>query len=195
MIVACQHCNGSFRTKASQVLLGKGKFCSVACAVSARPRTEEARSCEECGSSFVAKGHRIRAGWGRFCSARCHDEARMRRAYRTCEHCGSVWSVPLSRLTHGPARYCSKACYIAVQKSTAIPKADRHWSAESRNARRNAIERDGFQCVECGSDADLSVHHVVPFADGGTNDLANLATLCRPCHEHAHRVLRELAAA
>lgn len=32
----------------------------------------------------------------------------------------------------------------------------------------------------------LDVHHVVPRANGGTNGLYNLLTLCRHCHEDVH---------
>ncbi|MFC6752781.1 HNH endonuclease [Halorubrum tibetense] len=32
----------------------------------------------------------------------------------------------------------------------------------------------------------LEVHHVVPRANGGTNDLSNLITLCPDCHEDVH---------
>ena len=32
----------------------------------------------------------------------------------------------------------------------------------------------------------LEVHHVVPRANGGTNDLSNLLTLCPDCHEDVH---------
>jgi 5-methylcytosine-specific restriction endonuclease McrA len=30
----------------------------------------------------------------------------------------------------------------------------------------------------------LEVEHIVPLADGGTNDLENLQLLCRDCHKH-----------
>ena len=31
------------------------------------------------------------------------------------------------------------------------------------------------------------MHHVKPLAEGGSNDLENLAVLCRGCHIEAHR--------
>ena len=70
-------------------------------------------------------------------------------------------------------------------------------------ARRAALDRDGWRCVECGHPGALEVHHVVPLDQGGAPlDLANLQTLCRGCHIGAHmdparrewrRFLREIA--
>lgn len=58
--------------------------------------------------------------------------------------------------------------------------------------RRRAIERDEFQCQECGvhggpnGEAQLHVDHVTPQATGGSDDVENLRTLCRSCHMAKH---------
>jgi 5-methylcytosine-specific restriction endonuclease McrA len=41
-------------------------------------------------------------------------------------------------------------------------------------------------CVACGSTDDLQHHHVVTRAEGGSNDAANLITLCHGCHLKLH---------
>lgn len=45
------------------------------------------------------------------------------------------------------------------------------------------LERDGHQCVRCGRPCPHPQHHDVnhirPKAQGGTDDMANLETLCR----------------
>jgi DEAD/DEAH box helicase domain-containing protein len=73
-----------------------------------------------------------------------------------------------------------------------------NWS-QQRNAAR---ARDGFRCRQCGKAEDPSegrqhdVHHIVPFRSFGyvlglnenyrlANDLDNLQTLCRACHQRA----------
>jgi len=71
--------------------------------------------------------------------------------------------------------------------------------AEWRNARKDALERDGYECVECGMgrethkthfDRDLEVHHITPVSDGGEKyDRDNLESLCVPCHKQRHREL------
>jgi len=44
--------------------------------------------------------------------------------------------------------------------------------------------RDGWACqAACGCTAELSMHHIVPRAEGGSDDPANLITLCSMCHD------------
>ncbi len=68
-------------------------------------------------------------------------------------------------------------------------KNDPRWHA----ARADCLDRDGYQCQECGSEDDLTVDHRIPldvlFAHGITPeaidqalDVDNLQTLCRPCN-------------
>lgn len=79
-----------------------------------------------------------------------------------------------------------------------------------RNKRRRArercwetvAERDGYRCQNCGvgaiivlgSDSEpkldtshLTIDHIRPLADGGTNDLSNLQVLCRDCNLKKNR--------
>lgn len=42
--------------------------------------------------------------------------------------------------------------------------------------------RDGYRCLLCGASRPLTVDHHVAIVNGGTNDLTNLRTLCRPCN-------------
>jgi len=45
--------------------------------------------------------------------------------------------------------------------------------------RKQVLERDGYECQECGSsDRTLHVHHVTPISEGGSHRLSNLETLC-----------------
>ena len=48
--------------------------------------------------------------------------------------------------------------------------------------RRRVFDRDGWQCVVCHSRARLECDHIEGLAEGGTNELTNLRTVCRPCH-------------
>lgn len=49
-------------------------------------------------------------------------------------------------------------------------------------AKERALERDGHKCVQCGSEEYLQVDHICEQADGGSNYLENLQTLCKSCH-------------
>lgn len=65
------------------------------------------------------------------------------------------------------------------------------WTPRWRRLRQVALERDGWRCTLCGRAGRLEVHHVQPTSEGGAVwDLANLRTLCRPCHFEQHREAR-----
>ena len=51
----------------------------------------------------------------------------------------------------------------------------------------------GFVCEKCGKklnpnwrEKDYDIHHIIPFAKGGTHALDNLIVLCRVCHKTEH---------
>ena len=52
--------------------------------------------------------------------------------------------------------------------------------------RRLVFARDGWRCMKCGQRGRLECHHVEPLWAGGSNDLANLLTVCRSCHIREH---------
>ncbi len=55
----------------------------------------------------------------------------------------------------------------------------------SKQTRVQVLARDGYKCKMCGRTKDevpLEVDHIIPVADGGTDELKNLATLCRDCN-------------
>ena len=47
-------------------------------------------------------------------------------------------------------------------------------------------------CVLCRKlDGWLDAHHIEPKGRGGPDEVSNLVTLCRSCHEEVHRAPRE----
>ena len=57
--------------------------------------------------------------------------------------------------------------------------------ALSKSTRFEVFKRDHFTCQYCGKKAPeviLEVDHIVPVAEGGTNELLNLVTSCRDCN-------------
>jgi hypothetical protein len=48
--------------------------------------------------------------------------------------------------------------------------------------RWDVLERDNFTCQRCGSRRYLSVDHIKPESRGGTIEMSNLQTLCKPCN-------------
>lgn len=57
--------------------------------------------------------------------------------------------------------------------------------------RRVVHARDGYRCTSCGCQVgrDADVHHLLPRSMGGTDELANLVTLCDGCHAAHHPML------
>lgn len=49
-----------------------------------------------------------------------------------------------------------------------------------------ARKRDGGACVKCSSTKNLQTHHIQAQADGGSDDIGNLVTLCSLCHQEWH---------
>lgn len=54
------------------------------------------------------------------------------------------------------------------------------------------LERDNYTCRYCGACNNLHIHHIVYRSHGGTNDPANLITLCWRCHGDIHLGKRNL---
>ncbi len=77
---------------------------------------------------------------------------------------------PICRRERKAARRRLKSTADSYRKR--IPKA--------RRAR--IYERDGHACLRCGSHRKLTLDHVVPIAQGGTNAESNLQTLCEGCN-------------
>ncbi|WP_406310700.1 HNH endonuclease [Streptomyces sp. NBC_00623] len=44
------------------------------------------------------------------------------------------------------------------------------------------LRRDGFRCLACGSEDDLTVDHIQHQSAGGRHGIENLRTLCRSCN-------------
>lgn len=69
-----------------------------------------------------------------------------------------------------------------------------------KEIRAKVLVRDNYTCCSCrrplselvGLGRHLEVDHIIRLADGGTNALINLQTLCNKCHENRlnHRHLR-----
>lgn len=57
--------------------------------------------------------------------------------------------------------------------------------------RHRVYRRDNYSCVNCGArDVELHAHHIVPLSRGGTNNVSNIITLCRDCHQRLHPHMR-----
>ena len=59
-----------------------------------------------------------------------------------------------------------------------------------RSLRQELVSKHGTFCQKCGLDSDhLHVHHLIPRAAGGSDDMSNVALLCASCHGKADAVV------
>lgn len=61
----------------------------------------------------------------------------------------------------------------------------------STELRQFILERDGYECVDCGSDDHLQIDHIHPVSKGGETTEENLQTLCRPCNARKRDRIRK----
>lgn len=76
------------------------------------------------------------------------------------------------------------------------PEMNRHWEYQEgpnygfENTKAMVLNRDQYTCQCCKGkrkDSKLEVHHIVFRSQGGSDDEANLITLCSTCHKKIHK--------
>lgn len=107
--------------------------------------------------------------------------------YRLCNTCDRTY--PMAGRSTGKCPDCMRAYERdkSRRRRTTSPAARTRDTAAWQHARAQARARDGG-CIHRATgtcNGNLSVHHILPLEQGGTNELANLVTLCRRHHEEA----------
>ena len=81
-----------------------------------------------------------------------------------------------ARIVSKTEKYCKDLKFmlydIKPTKRKPIPKS----------VREDTFKRDNYCCVNCGSTKNLEVDHDESLANGGTDNIDNLQTLCRDCN-------------
>lgn len=218
----CNYCGTEFHSPYEKA------YCSDECLSKADPYAgennpnfrggKEETECVLCGKSFsYYPSEKV----GLYC-AECVDTAEWREIPPNTGENNPRWSggkrefecavcaEPVERYPSnatGDVILCREACRRAWLSESFTGDGHPNWKGGGNEpygegwaaTRRAALERDGYACVRCGTDADAlgrnpDVHHIVPvrhyieaaaFEKTDAHTLENVVTLCPPCHRKA----------
>jgi len=77
--------------------------------------------------------------------------------------------------------------YEVIDILIAVPLRGRAGSTAWKRIRMVILCRDDWRCQDCGIRKRLTIHHIVPRTQGGSDHPDNLVTLCRTCHDAIHK--------
>lgn len=218
----CDYCEAEFHSPHEK------RYCSEACLAASESFEgennpnwnggKETTECKICSTEFQYYPSEKE---GVYCSTCVENEAwrhdRDIRGERNPRWSGGKRTVSCDRCDHAVERYpgrlrsehvfCSAECQHEWLSEAFTGEGHPNWKGGSnpnygrgwRQARRRALERDGRECVLCGTTAEElgrnpDVHHIVPVrafvetpvtAEFDAHYLGNLASLCPACHRSA----------
>jgi len=85
----------------------------------------------------------------------------------------------------GVTRHFDDEAHERGDTPVVLQRERRRTNSLPANIRADVLDRDGHECLRCGSTENLEVHHIVPHSQGGEDKVQNLATLCHDCHNDA----------
>lgn len=134
----------------------------------------EYSACRTCGKKI-----RKRLGYS-YCSVSCRSAGTHKEM--TCKKCGEkflIYKSALSGKTNSAGNYCSRVCYEKwMCKEGRATGRGSQW-----NKTRKLVKAIFPHCWICGSSEGLQVHHIAPFRMCHSNNVENLALLCRRHHK------------
>lgn len=97
--------------------------------------------------------------------------------WQECAGCGQMFDRAKGYGKH-------TACYneLVRRPKTELERRRAKWDRKRPRLAPVVFANDNYRCVECRSPNELTVDHIVPISEGGSDDLSNLQTMCRPCN-------------
>lgn len=202
----CSTCGKQFeRNPSAANRRGATKFyCSRSCAARRQQRELPDLICPQCGKTFYRTPSERKLN-NNYCSRTCANQAQSRTlqdipSLRTsqgvemhCLTCGIAFYVKPHRVTK--AKYCSRACFHAARFGESRPAPTNNVAGSNNpnfrgtsnlvTARENGRKYLGNECMICGWDEVIDIHHIVPRRHRGTNAIDNLIVLCPNHHRLA----------
>lgn len=144
---------------------------------------------------------------GIFCCNKCKNEYKIKHntVNVKCHYCGQQITIGKFKYDHQSTFYCSSFCMKKdKEKIKNSYKKISHYlrsTNEYEKWKNSILDRDNHQCVKCGSDDNLQVHHLYSLYDickdnnfnindvlhsKKFNDINNGQTVCIKCHHKIH---------
>lgn len=93
---------------------------------------------------------------------------------------------PKYKMQAGSRRW--KRFKAAPKNKHGFPILARKNTAEVSDRMKARVKREqNYFCVDCDLRKRLTIHHIKPRAQGGSNSRKNLIGLCGDCHKQRHR--------
>lgn len=181
----CDFCGDEFEIPKNGAY--NGDYCSNDCtAKDSRDRVET--KCEYCGDQFEVKQSTYERGEAQHCSVECR--VMNNSVARECEYCGDSFRIRKSRVENGRGRFCSSKCHYAWKRSD---DPNIRQTSAYEEWRGDVLERDGYECQDCGSGDDLHTHHIISVSENSDKalDRDNGITVCVDCHVKRHEEQNE----
>ncbi|MEQ1349605.1 HNH endonuclease [Acinetobacter junii] len=80
------------------------------------------------------------------------------------------------------AEYYQEQFKTKMQYQSATSQSQHKKKKIGQSLRMKVYERDGFKCVTCGTQQNLSLDHIKPEVLGGESTIENLQTMCKSCN-------------
>jgi hypothetical protein len=197
----CKNCGESFEIPRDNK---DQKFCSSECYLNYSNIKVE---CYTCGDSFEVRRSRYENRNRLYCSTDCVDFSGEENPFYNKTHKNlsdkmpsgeDHWMYGRERPEHAKKmseRHSGKDNPMYGVRGKDAPAWEggdsmkQAWRrrADWFEARCEALERDNFECQDCGISENLHVHHIEPVSEGGAKfDTKNLITLCQEHHYEKH---------
>lgn len=219
--IACSYCGESEERFPSHV--NEVNFCSSSCESSWKSENQNGENhpnyqrisvlCAWCETSLKRPPWRVNKFEHQFCDLSCkgayysanpselHEKNRVT-VY--CAWCGDDKDIIPAQAVRSEHHFCDKDCKGKWWSANIAGESHPNWTdgyepyygPNWERKRREARERDGYQCTLCGltdgasriiHGRELSVHHIKRLNDfespANANKLGNLMTVCIHCHQ------------
>ncbi len=119
----------------------------------------------------------------------------MKEDFVICQYCEEEYAVDYYSKIHPDVILCNPCANMildAVHKAQfgrdlygqPIGKTVKKYTKKKigMKLRLEVYERDGFKCVTCGVQKNLTLDHIKPEILGGASTIENLQTMCKSCN-------------